>query len=652
MKFTFSILTICGLILFSSCESKESRISPNRFSNPELVAIYDLADNRNSQSLLPYLSNPKAENREAAALAFASIQDTAAVFILETLLNDSSENVRIAAAYSIGQIGKPSSIKSLIAASSFQQSEMVRGQILESLGKVIVANFKKPVDDSLTEIGLNFLNLIRFDTEGDHLGWAKAAFWIHLGGITDRRLMDRMPYVLQTTGSESRVACALAMVRYKEDSWFREEYNKKYILSWCHSERNSEVRAPQISMLSRINDADSKNVLLGYLKSEYQEQNVKVAALRAAGKMESIEASELVALLSDQDDYIVLECLAALETKSPEKLSDQLTGVYESQRIAQIRATALRLMAVNSLSGISEMIWSGFNENTDTYAKVHFAHALGKCPEKASLCFDAIMQSQEFPVIYALTEAFVEMHKNKNWPSDIDYVQKALLLFEKGDLGVQALIATDLREIKLTADEKKSISQKMKPALESLHLPKEIETYNEIVRTLNQISEEKIPEKSAGFNHPIDWKFVSTIPSAQQVRVTTAKGDFIIDMKVEDAPGSVANFVKLAKDGFYDNKYFHRVVPNFVIQGGCPRGDGMGGTDYTIRSEFALHNYMAGAVGLASSGKDTESCQWFVSHLSTPHLEGRYTIFGYVSQGIDVVKKIVVGDKIIKVVVL
>ena len=75
----------------------------------------------------------------------------------------------------------------------------------------------------------------------------------------------------------------------------------------------------------------------------------------------------------------------------------------------------------------------------------------------------------------------------------------------------------------------------------------------------------------------------------------------------------------------------------------------MGSTDYTLRSEFALHDYKPGAVGLASSGRDTESCQWFVSHTYTPHLEGRYTIFGYVTSGMEVVNQIMIGDKIVKV---
>ena len=109
---------------------------------------------------------------------------------------------------------------------------------------------------------------------------------------------------------------------------------------------------------------------------------------------------------------------------------------------------------------------------------------------------------------------------------------------------------------------------------------------------------------------------------------------------------SVATFVTLAKKGFYDGKTFHRVIANFVAQGGCPRGDGFGGLDYSIASEFAPLNYGTGYVGLASAGKDTESCQWFITHSPTPHLDGNYTIFAKVVEGMDVVLKLMIGDKI------
>jgi len=118
---------------------------------------------------------------------------------------------------------------------------------------------------------------------------------------------------------------------------------------------------------------------------------------------------------------------------------------------------------------------------------------------------------------------------------------------------------------------------------------------------------------------------------------------------VEEAPGSVANFIALTQSGFFKGKNFHRVVPNFVVQGGDPRGDGWGGTDYSLRSEFANLRYLEGYVGMASAGKDTESCQWFITHSPTPHLDGRYTIFAKVTAGMEVVHQLEIGDPLVKV---
>jgi cyclophilin family peptidyl-prolyl cis-trans isomerase/HEAT repeat protein len=131
--------------------------------------------------------------------------------------------------------------------------------------------------------------------------------------------------------------------------------------------------------------------------------------------------------------------------------------------------------------------------------------------------------------------------------------------------------------------------------------------------------------------------------------VTTDKGAFTIELLPDDAPLTVDNFVELARRGFFNNIAFHRVVPNFVIQGGDPRGDGNGGPGYQIRCEINEVPYDRGAVGMALSGKDTGGSQWFVTHSPQPHLDGGYTVFGRVTQGMEVVDRIVRGDRILNV---
>jgi len=132
--------------------------------------------------------------------------------------------------------------------------------------------------------------------------------------------------------------------------------------------------------------------------------------------------------------------------------------------------------------------------------------------------------------------------------------------------------------------------------------------------------------------------------------LTTAKGTFTIDLLPEDAPLTVDNFIKLAKAGYFNGLEVHRVVANFVMQDGDPRGDGNGGPGWSIRCEVNMVPYGRGSVGMALSGKDTGGSQWFVTHSPQPHLDGGYTVFGRVNEtGMKVVDQIVRGDKIVSV---
>ncbi len=132
--------------------------------------------------------------------------------------------------------------------------------------------------------------------------------------------------------------------------------------------------------------------------------------------------------------------------------------------------------------------------------------------------------------------------------------------------------------------------------------------------------------------------------------LTTDKGTFTIDFLPEAAPLTVDNFIKLARTGYFNGLEVHRVVPNFVMQDGDPRGDGNGGPGWSIRCEMNMVPYERGAVGMALSGKDTGGSQWFVTHSPQPHLDGGYTVFGRVNEtGMKVVDQIVRGDKIVSV---
>jgi cyclophilin family peptidyl-prolyl cis-trans isomerase len=119
----------------------------------------------------------------------------------------------------------------------------------------------------------------------------------------------------------------------------------------------------------------------------------------------------------------------------------------------------------------------------------------------------------------------------------------------------------------------------------------------------------------------------------------TEKGDFIIELYADKVPKTVNNFVFLARDGFYDNTTFHRVIKGFMAQGGDPTGTGRGGPGYKFADEFnsSLKHNSAGILSMANAGANTNGSQFFITHAPTPHLDGKHAVFGKVISGMDVV---------------
>jgi len=141
----------------------------------------------------------------------------------------------------------------------------------------------------------------------------------------------------------------------------------------------------------------------------------------------------------------------------------------------------------------------------------------------------------------------------------------------------------------------------------------------------------------------------------KHAEIHTAKGMMRVNFYEEDAPNTVANFIKLAEKGYYDGLNFHRVIPNFVIQGGCPEGTGAGGPGYSIDCELDGNNqyHDKGVLSMAHAGRNTGGSQFFICHSreNTAHLDRNHTCFGKVVEGVDVIDEIEQGDKIEKIVI-
>ena len=141
------------------------------------------------------------------------------------------------------------------------------------------------------------------------------------------------------------------------------------------------------------------------------------------------------------------------------------------------------------------------------------------------------------------------------------------------------------------------------------------------------------------------WKYEENATTHTLV-MDTDRGRIVIDLFPQDAPITVNAFLQLVDRRLFDGETFHRVVPNFVVQSGDPRGDGWGGPGYALRDEINLHHYERGTVGMALSGPDTGGSQFFITLSPQPHLDGTYTVIGRVIDGMDIVDLITQGDRI------
>jgi len=156
-----------------------------------------------------------------------------------------------------------------------------------------------------------------------------------------------------------------------------------------------------------------------------------------------------------------------------------------------------------------------------------------------------------------------------------------------------------------------------------------------------------IPEKPKTYSAPPPM----TIDTSKQYTATieTERGNLVLELFASDVPMTVNNFVFLARDGFYDGLTFHRVVPGFMVQGGCPIGDGSGGPGYRFDDEITEHTHVAGALSMANSGPNTNGSQFFITYTPQHHLNGDHSVFGQLVEGMDVLERIEQGDVMIRI---
>lgn len=616
-----------------ACDSKKS---PNKFSDDVFIKIVEYQDRRWSDSLYQFFDHENAAYRRDAVLAFASIQGTTAIDkIGAVLLKDSEAEVRSAAAFSLGQIGTSKAFGALMDALVSEKVESVSKEIIEACGKTALKD-----------------NAIKHaqQVEGDKsVGFAWSYYRLGLRGVADSSIVERATQLLRdSTLSETRLALAHFFARGPRDILIADTVLQQI----ATTDPSPEVRMAATAALRKI-ATPTTLITLGNILND-DDYRVRVNAIRAllAFPLQDTK-SYLVDALQDSNIQVGItaaEILRSVITREDWKEFVPLARTTSNWRIQGILYEAI--LAASNDKEIAEEIIRLYATQENPYAKAALLTALGKSTPSYGFIQEQLHRSETLVIKSTAASALVALNRHPEFDDELraQFVEIYKKAFETGDAAVMGTIASALADS--TLGYKKIISDFtfLYEAKEKLSLPKDNEALQPLEAAIAHFEGKKTSaEVRNEFNHSIDWNLVKTIDKDQKVLIQTSKGEITLRMLVEEAPGSVANFVQLVTSQYFDSKNFHRVVPNFVIQGGCNRGDGWGSEDYSIRSEFSMRRYTEGSVGMASAGKDTEGTQWFITHSPTPHLDGRYTIFAVVETGMDVVHRIEVGDLILKV---
>jgi cyclophilin family peptidyl-prolyl cis-trans isomerase/HEAT repeat protein len=655
MKY-FAILALLLLSLVISCgngssedkaEEKAASIQGNIFQDQVLQQIYTLQNQRDSNGLKVYLQDKNPKYRRAAATAFASVQSAEAVEPLALLLADENETVRCAAAYALGQIKDKKAEPLLITAYQTESLPKVKKDILEAIGKCGTPN------------GLSFITGQEFE-KNQPLLLAGQAWGLYRFALQDIVSDKGTGLAVQWLDRDipGKVRWVAAHYLGRTGGIDLTPYAGQLIHT-LQQEKNHYTRMALVLSLGKAIRPEVLEHLKSLLKTgEEVDYRIRINALQAMARFDYDQVKDSFFKMVTHADVNI--AVAASEYFLARGAAADANRYFEiAQKLDNWRPRANLLTAAlkyapaqKDKKPISAWIIDAYKKSVNNYEKAFLLKALAGDIDNYKF-----LESQTFenvgknPVIstYGM-DALVEMSRTvkeeKNLPHIFGEIfQKAV---ESGDPALILSAANILREPGMNFKEIYKNTDFLFAALDRCQLPQDLEGWLELRKTIDffkgtQSAESPLPLE----NHPIDWELVTSIAPDQQIRIKTSKGDITIQLMVNDAPGSVSNFLRLIKENFYQKSVVHRVVPNFVIQDGCPRGDGAGGPAFTIGSELGPLYYEEGSVGMASAGKDTEGSQWFITHSPTPHLDGRYTIFAKVTAGMDVVHRIEVGDKVI-----
>ena len=632
-------------IKVDSSQNKPQPKLTNRFTDDTLRVIYNHQTARNVKELVSFLSNANLVYREAAVYAFASVQDTSVVDTLASLMTDKEVNVRKAVAYTLGQTGKqmksPHKVEDeLLKAWEREEDKEVKIVILEAIGK------------AATKKGMNYLASLDINDEALLYGLALGVYRAGLKRVFKDELTSKMVELIDP-GHQERVRemAANHLGRFGRLADLKSKQDK--IIQAMASDQNPFVRMNCARALSKI---ETPEVMAGLINSLKNDENylVRVNAIRAYKFDYDTVRTAMFEVLNDKNEHVAVAASQFLQRYAPKSDADTVWQMAKKHSSWLTRANLLTIANKYSKDDIvSDYIKSLYSKAVNVYEQGALMNALAEKITNYPWIADKLYNSKALltrsVAITALSKirGLTGFDKVKADTVKKDFGKIFKFAIESKDVGLVVYGAQALRNPRYKYKKFYRNHSFLQRTLDSLRLPLDLEGYQELKKTIDFFAGRKVKDAAPGkARKEVDWKTLETLSQSQRVQLKTSKGNIVFELFVNESPVSVATFVSLLKKNFYNDKTFHRVIANFVAQGGCPRGDGFGGLDYSITSELSPLRYREGYVGLASAGKDTESCQWFITHSPAPHLDGTYTIFAKVTEGMDVVHKLQIGDKI------
>ncbi len=639
-------------------------------------------DTRDAAALSRFLSSADPVIRTRAALAAASVQDAGHAEQLIALLSDTDTDAREAAALALGQLHpavdssrRRAVSDALLARLALESEESVSMRIVEALGKTGDAQSLSSLAQTLRKESANQL---KYEIA---LSIGRYAY----RGIESAEATSVVVGTLELPRHADQWKAAYALMRI----------NDKALLE-THAGSIAAVQSKDVNVnmflalaLGKITEHGDVQTKLGQLIADL-DWRVRVNAAKALGNTKPASMPDVVDLLlrvvEDQNEHVSLQAITTLQTMPIDsvtgstKIVPLLKGLIEDPAPSS-RQKKSAAVALAKIGGPRYHPYLHLQYTRRTISSSAFVESLALIPTDAarselfSLSTPVDVHEQRIALESIITSCKTHPTSGEMISQAREALQRAL---DSKDMAVLTVAADGLAD-SVYADP--SSTQKLVGALKRLHSPDDVEPMVSIINALGSLNDqsatdalvarlqdpaktvadaaasalEKITGSSNksrvhGHADPMytnhDWALLEWLKTHNEIRVQTTRGEFIIRLIPDEAPFTCISLASLIRKNFYSGLNFHRVVPNFVAQGGDPRGDGWGGPGFAIRSEFAFATYDRGFVGVASSGKDTEGCQFFVTHSKQPHLDGRYTIFGKVSVGMGVVDQLQVGDRI------